>query len=134
MKITMTLEGQERLLDLDTLLVTEAEELEAVTGWSAPEWQEALFNTRALAVAFGWYLACQRAGDDVDYETIRLTLDLGKLNSALAEEPEPVAPPAELGITDESGPTSSTPEPTPPEPDSPTILTPGDPPSATSSE
>ena len=134
MKIAMTLHDTERILDLDTMLVTEAEELEAVTGWTAPEWQESLFATRALAVAFGWYLACKRAGDDVDYETIRLTLDLGALNSSLVEEPDPVEPPAALGVTDESGPTSSGPEPTPPEPDSSTTSTPGDQPSDIFSE
>lgn len=117
MKIAMTLADSTRVLDLDSLLVTEAEELEALTGWTAPEWQDALFNTRALAVAFGWYLACKRHGDDADYEQIRTTLDMGKLNSELVEDEPPTEPPNELGVTDESGPTSSAPEPIPPESD-----------------
>ena len=101
-KIVLTYDGVSHDVEMSSLLVAEAEECEALTGWTGAEWQEALFSDRAIAVAFAWYLACKRAGEPQEFTTIRETFDLGKLSASFAEDAQPaVEPPAELGVTDD---------------------------------
>jgi len=109
MIIKMTLGEESKELDLTTFMVREGEECETLTGWTSTEWNEQFIRDRADAVAFGWYLACKRSGDDVEFSTVLDTLDMAKLGYELVERESGKADkPAELGA--EEGPFG--PEPT----------------------
>lgn len=84
------------LLDLNTMLVSEAEQCETLTGWSATQWRDALLEDRARAVKFALWLARQRAADPVAWAD--LDFDMSTLDWDLVDEPEPEEAPADLGV------------------------------------
>lgn len=87
-------------LDLQTMKVSEAEQCEALTGWEAEQWRDALFENRARAVKFAVWLARTRAGETVAWKD--LDFDLADLNwDAVDENGDVVEAPAELGVTEE---------------------------------
>ena len=78
MKIVMSIEEQERKLDLSTMPIKDAAECERLTGLTWTEWREQLAQDRASAIAFAWFLAGKRDG----LETVKFSeidLDLAKL-------------------------------------------------------
>ena len=90
------------LLDLDTMLISEAEQCETLTGWSASQWRDALVEDRARALKFALWLARTRAGDPVAWSDI--DFDMADFDFELVEDEPAVEPPADLGIgEDERG-------------------------------
>jgi len=74
----MSIEDQERKLDLSTMPIKDAAECERLTGSTWTEWREQLAQDRASAIAFAWFLAGKRDG----LETVKFSeidLDLAKL-------------------------------------------------------
>ena len=56
--------GEEHLtIDLDRMKLSEAAQCERLTGMTVPEWIGAFFQTRSIAVQFGYWLARERAGN-----------------------------------------------------------------------
>jgi len=77
-KIVMSIEDQERKLDLSTMPIKDAAECERLTGLTWTEWREQLAQDRASAIAFAWFLAGKRD----NLETVKFSdidLDLAKL-------------------------------------------------------
>lgn len=87
------------VLDLGTMLISEAESCESMTGWDAESWRDALAQGRARAVKFAVWLARTRAGDSVAWAD--LDFDLAALLWELLDEDGNVVPPSELGVTEE---------------------------------
>ena len=78
MKIVMSIEDQERKLDLATMPIRDAAECERLTGLTWTEWREQLAQDRATAIAFAWFLSGKRDG----LETVKfadIDIDLAKL-------------------------------------------------------
>lgn len=88
-------------LDLDTMMMDEAEECEKLTGWTRQQWLESLFEDRVRAVKFFIYLARKRAGvKDVDWEAINV--DMGHTEWKALDDPDaPADAPAALGVSDD---------------------------------
>lgn len=86
-------------LNLNRMMVSEAEQCEALTGWEAEEWRDQLFKNRARAVKFAVWLARQRAGDPVAWS--ELDFNLTELDWQVLDEEGKVIPPAELGVTED---------------------------------
>lgn len=114
--------GESLDLDLGSMRIVEAEECEQLTGWTHPEWKAALREDRARAVAFAWYLACKRAGQDVTFAAVREGFDMGKVEYSVrpVDDDSEQAPP-DLGVGDDdeapSSPASQAGEPSVPESD-----------------
>lgn len=66
-----------RDLDVNVMLMSEAESCESLTGWTEDEWRSALTENKVGAVRWAWWLAGKRAGVDERYSSI--DLDLRKL-------------------------------------------------------
>ena len=79
-----------RDLDVMTMLMSEAEACETLTGWTEDEWRTELTHNRVGAVRFAWFLAGRRAGAAERYSEI--DLDLRKLGVEViaSEDEEPV--------------------------------------------
>ncbi|GHA01520.1 hypothetical protein ACFOOM_12100 [Streptomyces echinoruber] len=106
MIVKLTVEGTQYEYDGDRLLVAEARELKAHTGFTPPKWFAALDESDPDAIAFLIYLAKKRAG-----ETLRFS-DLDSLDYADFEfEMEFVAPEAEQAA--DQAEVQSEPDPTP---------------------
>jgi hypothetical protein len=88
-------------LDLDSMPMVDAEECEALTGWTRQQWLEALFQDRARAVKFFVYLSRKRAGDPVPFDGI--DFDMGRMEWE-ADDPETGSAPADLGVPEGDGP------------------------------
>lgn len=84
------------LLDLNTMLISEAEQCEQLTGWSAGQWRDALLEDRARALKFALWLARQRAGDPVEWAS--LDFDITALDWEVGDEPDEEQAPADLGV------------------------------------
>lgn len=88
-------------LDLNTMLVSEAERCEELTGWEATEWRDALFDNRARAVKFAVFLARARSGEPVSWAD--LDFDLAALDWTVDGDggTRPAEPPAPLGVSED---------------------------------
>lgn len=87
-------------VDLDTMLMDEAEECEKLTGWTRQQWLEALFEDRVRAVKFFIYLGRKRAGQAVDWDTINV--DMARTEWKALDDPDaPADAPAALGVGDD---------------------------------
>jgi len=104
MKFEITLDDTVRELDLNSMTIREARECKTLTGWSWDRWRIALADGDADAVAYAWWLACQRAGEPGQGEFLDLDFDMGKMEITAAGRPDaaPVRPEG-----DEPGPTGS---------------------------
>lgn len=86
-KLEFTYDGNEkRVLDVEVLLMSEAETCEKLTGWTEDEWRQAMVDNRVQALKFAWWLAGKRAGVEEQYSTV--DLDLRKLNTDVALDAE----------------------------------------------
>lgn len=101
---TMTLDGETWKFDSDHMLVSEAIECEKLTGWTTSEWWDAFLNDRALAKVFFYWLARKRAGDPLTVPFTDVDFDQGAVEWGV-EGVEVAEVPAELGVTDDEGPT-----------------------------
>ncbi len=95
----------ERDLDLSRMFIRETDELKVLTGYLPQEWMFLLDAGDGKARGFAWYLACQRAGDDIEWTTILDEFNLFDLAHEL-ELPEEVEEP-EVNDADPTGSTSS---------------------------
>lgn len=96
-KFNVTLNDQGPwLLDLDTMLNSEAEQCEALTGWTHEQWRDALIENRARAVKFAVWLARSRSEDPVAWGDF--DFDLADLDWELVDEPDVEQAPADLGV------------------------------------
>jgi len=95
----LTLGEDSWVLDLGTMLISEGEQCEALTGWDAESWRDELVRSRARAVKFAVFLARTRAGESVDWKT--LDFDMAALDWKLLDEDGKEVPPAELGVTED---------------------------------
>lgn len=77
--VMMTVEGTTRELDWQRMLISEATECQRLTGYTYSEWKQALAREDALAIAYGWWLACKRAGDAMPSRFSELDFDMGTL-------------------------------------------------------
>lgn len=93
----------ERDLDLRRMSIRETDELKAITGYLPLEWLHLVEAGDGRARGYAWYLACQRAGDDIEWLTVLDEFNLFDLeNELIGDEPE--AEP----VVNEADPTGST--------------------------
>lgn len=106
MRITISYADESHLLDLSKMPISEAEELENLTGWTWTEWMEQFFRDRALAVAFAVYITRKRAGSETSFMDLRETLDLAAVDYELVTD-SPDDKPADLSTvgSEDEGPT-----------------------------
>jgi len=91
-------------INLDSMMVSEGEDCERLTGWTVPEWGANFIKGRARAVKFAYWLALSRAGRAPDFST--LDFDMVAMSYEIVEEDDDAATsPADLGVTDDQGPT-----------------------------
>jgi hypothetical protein len=91
-------------INLDSMMVSEGEDCERLTGWTVPEWGANFIKGRARAVKFAYWLALSRAGRAPDFTT--LDFDMVAMAYDVVDEDEAAATtPADLGVTDDEGPT-----------------------------
>jgi len=100
-EFVMTIGEEHLTIDLDRMKLSEAAQCERLTGMTVPEWIGAFFQTRSVAVQFGYWLARERAGNPVVFGDI--DFDLGDFDIEAVDEPG-----AEPGS--EAGPTGPSPE------------------------
>jgi hypothetical protein len=105
--LRLTVAADARDLDLDSFLLSEADELKRLTGWSRQEWLTALFDDHPDAIRFAWMVANRRAGSPLPGAFKDIDFDLGSFQvDVVADEPEetvegaegesvPTGPPAE---------------------------------------
>lgn len=75
--ISMTVDGTTRELDLNSMMLSEAQECRRLTGMHWHEWRSELFESDATAIAFAWWLACKRAGEPLEGSFASVDFDLG---------------------------------------------------------
>lgn len=112
----MTLGDTSIDVDLESMLVSEAEDCERLTGWTVPEWAQSFMKGRARAVKFAYWLGLARSGSPADFAS--LDFDMVAMTYEVVNEDDADAQaPAALGVTDtdEPGPTSPEQEATPAE-------------------
>jgi hypothetical protein len=111
----MTMDGRSIDVDMDSMLCSEGEDCERLTGWTVGEWAQALISGRARAVRFALWLGLSRLGESVDFVT--LNPDMLKMNyEVVGNEDDTADAPAALGVTgDDSGPIGHAVEATPDE-------------------
>jgi len=91
-------------INLDSMMVSEGEDCERLTGWTVPEWGTNFIKGRARAVKFAYWLALSRDGRSPDFST--LDFDMVAMSYEIVdEEDEAATSPADLGVTDDEGPT-----------------------------
>lgn len=104
------------VLDLDTLMTSEAVELRKLTGFGAFEWLDALSEDDAIALRYAFYLARKRAGEEIKFADVDVNIFTRKLLK-LGDDGEPVAPddqiPDEVADVVPTGPGTSDEAPTP---------------------
>ena len=104
--LNIQIEDRDWPLDLGSMLLSEAEECETLTGWTTPQWVDALLDSRARAIKFAYYLARRRAGEPLDYASIDLNLNDITWGDGGDDDDGEVEAPPELGVTgDGEGPT-----------------------------
>lgn len=94
-----------RDLDLRRISLRESDELKALTGYLPSEWVYLVDAGDGKARGFAWYLACQRAGDAIEWTTILDEFNLFDLAHELELPEEPEEP--EVNDADPTGSTSS---------------------------
>ena len=85
-EFVMTIGEEHLTIDLDRMKLSESAQCERLTGMTVPEWIGAFFQTRSVAVQFGYWLARERAGNPVVFGDI--DFDLGDFDFAMTEEGE----------------------------------------------
>ena len=88
--IRFTYGDEVRDLDIMSMLMSEAEQCESLTGWSVNEWHSELARNRVAAVRFAWWLAGRRAGVTERYSDVDLDLRRLGLEVIASEGEEPV--------------------------------------------
>ncbi len=96
--LRFTYDDDVRDLDVMSMLMSEAESCESLTGWTEDEWRTELTHNKVGAVRFAWWLAGKRAGVAERYSDI--DLDLRKLGVEVvpSEGEEPVGGDDEEGV------------------------------------
>lgn len=80
--LRFTYDGSDvRDLDVMSMLMSEAEQCESLTGWTEDEWRAEMARNKAAAVRFAWWLAGRRAGvaerySEVDLDLRRLSVEV----------------------------------------------------------
>lgn len=106
--ITMSLDGDDRDLDLGSLLISEAREMKRLIGYgSAETFREELGNLDPDAVAFAWWLANKRAGTPLPGKFADLDFDLEALRARATLTDVDAAPDDAEDDTDTDVPTGS---------------------------
>lgn len=72
--LRFTYGDEARDLDVTTMLMSEAESCEKLTGWTEDEWRTEMAEGKVAAVRFAWWLAGKRAGVEERYSSIDLDL------------------------------------------------------------
>jgi len=81
--------GEETLtIDTGSMMLSEADDCERLTGWTVNEWDKALMDNRANAVRFAYWLGRKRAGNPVEGDFADIEFDLGIVDWKV-ELPEP---------------------------------------------
>lgn len=96
--LRFTYDGTTRDLDVMSMLMSEAEQCESLTGWTEDEWRGALTENRVQAVRFAWWLAGRRAGADERYSSVDLDLRRLGVEAVLSDDER-----TEVGGDDEEG-------------------------------
>lgn len=104
MRFVIELDGVARDLDLNSMTIREGRECKALTGWTWDRWRVALAEGDADAVAYAWWLACQRAGEPVPGVFADLDFDMGAMSITAPAAPDAAPLRAE---EEEPGPTGS---------------------------
>lgn len=91
-------------VSLDSMMVSEAEDCERLTGWTVAEWAQSFITGRARAVKFAYWLGLARSGRPADFASLDFDM-LAMQYEAVNDEAEAAAP-AALGVGDDEGPTS----------------------------
>lgn len=101
MRFAIVLGDVSRELDLNSMTIREARECKALTGWTWDRWRIALAEGDADAIAYAWWLACQRAGEPIGGAFLEVDFDMGDLEIRSIDVPdaEPVAAEEEPGPT-----------------------------------
>jgi len=94
--------GEETLtIDTGSMMLSEADDCERLTGWTVGEWDKALMDNRANAVRFAYWLGRKRAGNPVEGDFADIEFDLGivdwkvELPEPESDEPRPTGKPEE---------------------------------------
>lgn len=81
--LRLTVGDESRDLDLDTFLLSEADELKRLTGWTRNEWIETLFDDHPDAIRFAWLVANRRNGTplpgafkDIDFDLATFAVEV----------------------------------------------------------
>lgn len=93
MKLDFTYDGTTRTLDLSRITMRESADMKSKLGMSPAQWNEAMDSGDGEAAGYGWFWACVRAGDDVDWVDMIDTLNLMKLNMDIIADPAPLIEP-----------------------------------------
>ena len=100
----MTLGDDVLDINLESMMVSEGEDCERLTGWTVPEWGQAFIKGRARAVKFAYWLGLARAGRAVDFSALdfdMVAMSYEVIDDTIVSETSP----ADLGVTDDEGPT-----------------------------
>lgn len=82
----------ERDLDCRRMFIHETDELKALTGYLPQEWMFLVDAGDGKARGFAWYLACQRAGDEITWMQVLDEFNLFDLEHELELPDEPAKP------------------------------------------
>lgn len=74
MKLVMKYGGEPRALDMTSMPIGDAIACEQFTDMTWTDWRDALFENRALAVQFAWWLAGRREGVTEKFSAVDLDL------------------------------------------------------------
>ena len=96
--LRFTYDDEVRDLDVMSMLMSEAESCESLTGWTEDEWRDALTKNRVQAVRFAWWLAGRRSGAEERYSSVDLDLRRLGVEAVLSDDEQ-----AEVGGDVEEG-------------------------------
>lgn len=88
--LRFTYDDETRDLDIMSMLMSEAELCETLTGFTEDEWRDQLTHNRVGAVRFAWFLAGRRAGASERMSDIDLDLRRLKVQVVASDGEEPV--------------------------------------------
>ena len=91
----------ERDLDCRRMSIRETDELKAVTGYLPSEWLLLVEAGDGRARGYAWYLACQRAGDEITWLKVLDEFNMFDLENELELPDEPEEP--EVNDADPTG-------------------------------
>lgn len=89
-QIKMRLGEEEHILDLESMLISEARLLKKHVGWDYLTWRQQLGQSDPDAVAFAWWIAKRRSGEDPG-PFMDLDFDMAALDAEAVVDEEPEA-------------------------------------------